>query len=147
MPELPRPPLPPEVRAIFKKLDELLESDSEQNGMLPEPFRSQMANGLDCDELPGAQGEFGRTRSNPIPTNGPLGQIIYLSRLRTNAESPVMFHRVRAEEGNAGAVDVYEVLSLDGAVRETLFLSMYHPRKSRKVPHGYSYAAEFVRAT
>ncbi len=142
MPEPPRLPLPPEVAAILKKLDRLLESDNEQNGMLPEPVRSQMANGLDCDELPGAQGEFGRAPSNPIPTNGPLGQVIYLSRLRTNAGSPVMFHRVRAEEEAGGAVDVYEVLSLDGAVRETLFLSMYHPRKSRKVPRGYTYAAK-----
>ena len=51
-----------------------------------------------------------------------------------------MFHRVRVEAGPAGAVDVYEVLSLDGKVRETLFLSMYHPRKSRKTPRGYRYA-------
>lgn len=53
-----------------------------------------------------------------------------------------MFHRLRAEEGLVGPVDVYEVLSLDGTVRETLFLSMYHPRKSKKVPRGYTYARE-----
>jgi hypothetical protein len=71
---------------------------------------------------------------------GPLGEVIYLSRLRAAAGSPVMFHRVRAEEGATRPVDVYEVLSLDGRVREALFLSMYHPRKSRKVPSGYTYA-------
>jgi hypothetical protein len=53
-----------------------------------------------------------------------------------------MFHRVRAEDGLGGAVDVYEVLSLDGKVRETLFLSMYHPRKSRRTPRGYTYATK-----
>ena len=47
---------------------------------------------------------------------------------------------MRAEDGAIGAVDAYEVLSLDGEVREILFLSMYHPRKSRKVPRGYTYA-------
>ena len=140
MPRSTRPSLPPEVKAIFGKLDKLLYSDNEQNNTLPEPFRSEIAGGLNCDELPSACGEFGRTPSNPIPTNGPLGEVIYLSRLRTNAGSPVMFHRVRAEESAAGIVDVYEVLSLDGKMRETLFLSMDHPRKSGKVPRGYTYA-------
>src|SRR6516225_9834966 len=41
---------------------------------------------------------------NPIPTNGPLGEVIYLSRLRTQSGSPIMFHRVRAEDGLGGAV-------------------------------------------
>lgn len=132
--------LPPEIEAIFKKLDKLLYSHDEQNNTLPEPFRSQIAGGLNCDELPNARGEFGRTPSNPIPTNGPLGEVIYLSRLRTVTGNPVMFHRVRAEDGIVGAVDVYELLSLDAKVHETLFLSMYHPRKSRKVPRGYTYA-------
>jgi hypothetical protein len=140
MPRPTHPALPPDVEAIFKKLDKLLYSDDEQNSTLPDAVRSQIAGGLECDELPGATGEFGRTLSNPIPTNGPLGEVLYLSRLRTSAGSPVMFHRVRAEEGPAGAVDVYDVLSLDATVRETLFLSMFHPRKSRKVPRGYTYA-------
>jgi hypothetical protein len=134
--------LPPDVEAIFKKLFKLLETDSEQIGILPEPVRSEIAGGLDCDELPNAKGEFGRSPTNPIPTNGPLGEVIYLSKLRTGSGSPVMFHRVRAEEGATRPVDVYEVISLDGLVRETLFLSMYHPRKSRKVPRGYTYAAK-----
>ncbi len=140
MPASKRPSLPPEVGAIFKKLGKFLQSDDEQNGTLPEPVRSQIAAGLNCDELPGARGEFGRAPSNPIPTNGPLGEVIYLSRLRTNTGSPVMFHRVRAEESAAGTIDVYDILSLDGKVQETLFLSMYHPRKSRKVPRGYTCA-------
>jgi hypothetical protein len=140
MPASKRPSLPPEVEAVVQKLYKLLESDDEQNRTLPEPVQSQIAGGLSCDELPGARGEFGRTPSNPIPTNGPLGEVIYLSRLRTKSGSPVMFHRVRAEESAAGTIDVYDVLSLDGKVQETLFLSMYHPRKSRKVPRGYSYA-------
>jgi hypothetical protein len=134
--------LPLDVEAIFKKLFKLLETDGDQIAILPEPVRSEIAGGLDCDELPNAQGEFGRSPTNPIPTNGPLGEIIYLSRLRTGSGSPVMFHRVRAEEGATRPVDVYEVLSLDGRVRENLFLSMYHPRKSRKVPRGYTYAAK-----
>ena len=134
--------IPPDIAAILKKIDHMLDSDDEQNRTVPEPFRSQIADGLDCDELPEAKGEFGRSPTNPIPTNGPIGEVIYLSRLRTASGSPVMFHRVRSEDGLIGAVDVYEVLSLDGTVNETLFLSMYHPRKSKKVPHGYTYTSK-----
>jgi len=54
-----------------------------------------------------------------------------------------MFHRARSEEGPLGVVDVYEVLSTDRTVRQNLFLSMYHPRKSRRLPRGYTYAAQF----
>lgn len=138
---LPRS-LPPDVEAILKGLMWLLEDDEEQNDTVPEPYRSQISGGLNCDELPNARGEFGRTPSNPIPANGPLGEVLLLSRLRTNAGSPVMFHRVRAEDGLTGAVDAYEVLSIDGRTRDALYLSMYHPRKSRKAPRGYTYAAK-----
>ena len=142
MPSFTNAAPPPEVDAILKKLFALLEDDNDQNKALPELIRAAVAGGLSCDELPNARGEFGRFPSNPIPTNGPLGEVMYLSRLRTETGSPVMFHRLRAEEGVAGPVDVYEVLSLDGKIREILFLSMYHPRKSKKVPSGYTYAAK-----
>ncbi len=146
--------LSPEVEAIFKKFSGLLENDREQNDTLPEPHRSQIKHGPNCDELPNAHGEFGRSPSNPIPTNGPLGEVIYLSRLRTKPArrwwrlgsrgpgSPIMFHRLGSQDGSIGSVDAYEVLSLDGNVRETLYLSMYHPRKSKKVPNGYTYATK-----
>jgi len=140
-------PLPPEVEAIFERIVKLFDSDDEQNKLYPEPIRSTIIQGLSCDELPGGKGDFGRTPSNPIPTNGPLGQVIYLSKLRTvgprnwlglrTRGSPVMFHRVWSEEGPTGPVDAYKVRSLDGAVEEVLYLSMYHPRKSKKSPSGY----------
>jgi len=140
MPLKGMPSLPPELAAVFKKLDRLLNDDKEQNATLPEYCRAPIAEGLDCDQLPDASGEFGLTPTNPIPTNGPLGEVLYLSRLRTKGGSPIMFHRLWSEDGTLTPVDVFEVLSLDGLVREKLFLSMYHPRKSKKVPRGYSYA-------
>ncbi len=140
--------LPSNVAAIFDSVLKVLNSEHEQNNTLPEPFRSAVIGGINCDMLPGAKGEFGRAPTNPIPVNGPLGEILYLSRLRTNPGwkrlwspgSPLMFHRVRAEDGLEGAVDVFEVLSLDGRMREKLFLSMYHPRKSHSAPTGYAIA-------
>jgi hypothetical protein len=137
------PAFPPEVEAIFEKLDRLLYSDSEQNKLVPAQVRSSIVGGINCDVLPGARGEFGLNPSNPIPTNGPIGEVLYLSRLRTQTGNPVMFHRVRSEEGPLGVVDVYEVLSTDRTVRQNLFLSMYHPRKSKHTPKAYKYAARF----
>ena len=111
-----------EAKAILDKLFGFLESDAQQNNSLPEPYRFEITGGIACDQLPNARGEFGRTPSNPIPTNGPAGEVLYLSRLRTRNGNPIMFHRVRAEEGISGIVDVYEVLSLDGAIREITLL-------------------------
>jgi hypothetical protein len=141
--------LPPELKAVFDNAIELLNNEETQNSFMPEPQYSLIVGGLDCDELPDAQGEFGRSLDNPIPVNGLIGQVIYLSRLLTTprwhdtleAGSPVMFHRLGSARGASGMVDLYEVLSLDGTVRETLYLSMYHPRKSRKAPLGYNLAS------
>lgn len=138
----PYPALPPELARIFIKLDRLLASDEEQNKAIDPLFRTAIVRGIDCDALPGATGEFGRTPSNPIPTNGVLGEVLYLSRLRTGTGSAVMFHRLGSEKGIVDNVDVYDVLSLDRAVHERLYLSMYHPRKSQLVPSGYTYAGK-----
>lgn len=131
---------PPEIQKIFDRLFQFLDSDDEQNNALPDVIRSEIVNGVDCDIIPGAKGEFGRNSSNPIPTNGPIGELLYLSRLRTIKGDPVMFHRLQSIQGPHGLVDVYEVLSLDASVREKLFLSMYHPHKSKHVPRGYTFA-------
>ena len=128
----------PEVEAIFKKLHSFLDSDVDQNNRMPEPFRSQLARGIDCDELPRATGVFGWEPSNPIPSNGPLGEVLYLSRVRTPTGTPIMFHRIGTAQGPLGPVDAYDTLSLDGKLAQRFYLSMYHPRKSKLPPVGYS---------
>jgi hypothetical protein len=116
----------------FKKLHQFMDSESAQNKRLIEPHRSKVRAGADCDEMVGVVGEFGRDPRNPIPVNGPLGEIIYLSNLRTDSQH-IMFHRL----GAVSNVDVYETVSLDGAKWDILFLHQYHPRKSRVSPSGY----------
>jgi len=106
--------------------------DVAQNLLLPPAVRGMIEGGLDCDILPGAVGELGRTWTNPIPTNGVLGSVLYLSSLRTAADQPLLFHRL----GSRGKVDVYETVSLDGESWDVLFVDMYHPRKSRRAPSG-----------
>jgi hypothetical protein len=127
----------PEVEAIFKKLDRRMDDEKAQIEGLPEPFRSEVLRGADCDEIAGAIGEFGRDPRNPIPVNGPFGEVIYLSNLRTTSSQQIMFHRL----GSVRNVDAYETVSVDGAMWDILFLDLYHPRKSRRAPTGYRIAA------
>jgi hypothetical protein len=91
---------------------------------------------LDCDEISGGSGDFGRSFQNPVPVNGPIGEILYLSNLRTKDRTPIMFHRI----GSKNDADAFETVSLDGKVWDILFLHLYHPRKSRRAPTGYSIA-------
>jgi thioredoxin len=123
----------PGVSAIFKKLDRLMDDEKAQIEGLSEPFRSEVLRGADCDEIAEAIGEFGRDPRNPIPVNGPFGEVIYLSNLRTTNSQQIMFHRL----GSVRNVDAYETVSVDGAMWDILFLDLYHPRKSRRAPTGY----------
>ncbi|MGH7913018.1 MAG: hypothetical protein ACREPW_00005 [Candidatus Binataceae bacterium] len=132
----PRRNEPSQTDAIFEKLHRFLGDERAQNAQLPESYRVQIQGGLDCDEIPGTSGEFGRSFQNPIPVNGPIGQILYLSNLRTKNRIPIMFHRVGSKNG----VDAFETVSLDGTIWDILFLRLYHPRKSRQAPVEYSIA-------
>ena len=127
------PHVSPEVKDVFRKIHRLMDNEKAQNERLREPYRSEVLRGADCDEIAGAIGEFGRDPRNPIPVNGPLGELIYLSNLRTANSQQIMFHRL----GSISNVDIYETVSLDGAIWDILFLHQYHPRKSQRSPSGY----------
>ena len=98
--------------------------------------------GLDCDEMPGAIGPFGKTMTNPIPVNGPIGELKYLSRLRME-EHPIMYHRLTSSRyglSDIEAVDIYELCDITGKNWDILYLHMYHPRRSTTIPDGYQLA-------
>ena len=125
--------LSPEVVNIFEKMKRFLTDDDEQNAALPEPIRKMIEAGPDVDELPEAKGEFGRCVTNPVPVNGVVGELSYLSRLVTPSGAGLFGHRL----GHVDGVDVYETVSTDGETWDVIFLSFYHPRKSRNAPTGY----------
>ena len=130
------PDFPPEVVKIFEKLRSFLTEDQAQNKVLPKEVRKIIEAGPAVDELPEATGEFGRSVTNPIPVNGPTGEITYLSKLVTPSGVGLFAHRL----GSIDRIDVYETVSTDEKVWDILFFSYYHPRKSRKVPIGYQFA-------
>ncbi len=125
------------VTLSIEQARDLLESDSSQNYLsLPKIVQRRIAAGGGFDILPGAAGEFGRNPENAIPVNGPLGELCYLSKLLTDSGCHVICHRLGAAAGG----DVYEIVSLDGARWDLLYLDEYHTRKSRALPIGYSSA-------
>lgn len=119
----------------------LFNSPEKQNEQLPAALRNRVLAGEDCDVITGAVGEFGHTVTNPIPVNGPFGEMTYLSRLRLRATgSMVFFHKVKT----MGHVDVFELVNVSGQFVDYLYVDMYHPRISRLYPEGYTLEKEAV---
>lgn len=114
------------------------ESREEQEKALG--FMGRLGLAPECDELPGAKGPFGYCPTNPIPVNGPAGEVLYLNRLRAPSGVGFMFHRRGSvqEPSIPHPLDHYEVLAVDGTSRLDLYFSPYHPRRSQKVPEGLS---------
>lgn len=129
--------LSPEVAAIFEKIYRYLNDENAQNDRLPEPLRSTVKGAAGCDVIPGASGDFGRALTNPIPVNGPLGEVIYLSNLLSASGNILLFHRLRSIKN----LDVYETVTSDAKVWDILILDFYHPRKTKLAPGGYRIAS------
>lgn len=95
-----------------------------------------------CDEIPGAIGRFGYDGTNPIPVNGPVGETVYLNRLRAKSGIGFLYHRigtVRAPFIEA-VIDRFELVALDASQWVVLNLCPYFPRRSLKAPDGLSLA-------
>jgi hypothetical protein len=90
------------------------------------------------DKAPNGTGPFGFTETNPIPVNGPFGQLAYLSKLETQSGQRILFHRLGAMD----TVDVFEAVSFDGREWFILFADMYHPHRSRLTPDGFHFTKE-----
>ena len=112
----------------------ILRDENMQNRSYPDFLQKRVLRGADIDSFSNTMEDFGRTPDNPIPVNGYLGEIVYLSLLKSPEGKHLIFHRLGALNG----IDVYETVSLDGTHWDILYFSMYHPRRSRKAPLDYS---------
>jgi hypothetical protein len=124
---------------LFKIDDEPLEAQqADIDAMI-----SQMPNGTyfamtSVDALPGCHGPFGYSISNPIPVNGPVGESVYIFRLRSKGGKPFYYQRLgstKSVEFNR-PIDVLELVSSDGREWVILYFSMYHIRRSTLAPEG-----------
>lgn len=127
--------------SMFKKKAQFHEPvEAQREEVLSSPMGPFAVSGEDCDEVTGAAGPFGHSYNNPIPVNGQIGTYKYLTKLRSNAGRPLLFHRLGSMSSPVCkySVDVYEVVTSDGKNWDILFVEMYHPRRSNKVPSGYT---------
>ncbi len=120
------------LASLVEKTIRFLDDEEAQNARLPAQLRSQLARER-CDKVLPGFGEFGRDLNNPVPVNGVLGELIYLSSLQTHSGIPLCFHRI----GSSNSIDIFETCSYDGGRWDVLYLSPYFPSKSRFAPEGY----------
>lgn len=130
-----------EFEAAATLMVKMLEDEEFQLGMLPAEAQELFRSKAPCDQRPGASGEFGLSASNPIPVNGPIGELAYLSKLRTSKGESLFFHRI----GAVKLIDVFEATTLSGSDWFILFFDMYYPNRSRQAPSGFTISNELSR--
>lgn len=90
-----------------------------------------------CDQVSGAQGEFGYALSNPIPADGNW----YCRRLRCPSGHPFWYHRL----GSVGTgpdghiVDRLHLVCFGRESEVVLYFDMYHEGHSSWVPDGLTW--------
>ncbi len=120
---------------LFEKVKKILDDEAYQTSL--EPTAELQRKGLSVDILPNTAGEFG-SATNPIPVNGVLGEMTYLSRLETLDGQRIFFHRYCS----ISSIDIYEVVTFGSNEWRILCFDMYHPRRSKLAPAGFRVSNE-----
>ena len=107
-----------DINNIFEKVFQYLSSEELQNDGLPPFLKSRLE---DNSEERSITKLFGMTAEDPIRVNGSIGQIIYISQLRTPEDVGFIGHRL----GSIDGLDVYEVCSEDFKDWRILFFDLY----------------------
>lgn len=130
---------------MFKKMFAADDEEPEQQEQDMQQYLSLVPAGTaqdftSVDVLPGSHGDFGLTATNPIPVNGPIGEAVYIFRLRGDTNVPFWYQRLGSMESElfSRRLDVYELLSTNGKEWAILYFSMRHMRRTTKAPSGFS---------
>ena len=126
------------LREAMQMIWKIVDDEKFQNTLLGDEMEALLNSAPAIDERPDGQGAFGLDQRNPIPVNGAIGELAYLSRLETNNGERMMFHRI----GSINTIDVFEAVTYSGSGWLIFFVDLYHPRRSRKAPPGLRIANE-----
>ena len=126
------------LREALGHIKKIMEDEEFQLDLLPPSMKEMIKNCPAYDKDPNGTGPFGFSERNPIPVNGPIGQLAYLSKLETNKGERILFHRI----GAVNTIDVFEAVTFSGSEWFILFTDLYHPRRSRATPDGFRFTAE-----
>lgn len=129
------------LRETFAKIQRILDDEKFQLELVHPAMKAMLESAPAYDKDPNGSGLFGFTETNPIPVNGPIGQLAYLSRLETQSGQRILFHRL----GAIDTVDVFEAVTFDGSEWFILFVDLYHPRRSRLTPDGFRFTKDVAQ--
>lgn len=131
-------------RAKPKSLLDALQSSPEfqKQKQLFDEMSALCEGGIDADEMPNSNGEFGLVSTNPIPCKTVFGSTAYLGRLRAADGSKVLYERLGSTMSAVSShpIDQYEVTHSSGRKLATLYVSPYQKRISGKAPVGFMLA-------
>jgi hypothetical protein len=126
------------LKEAFEIIHRIIEDENYQNQSLHPLIKDRILNSPAYDKDPNGTGPFGLSENNPIPVNGPLGELSYLSRLETTKGERILFHRI----GAINTIDVFEAVTFSGSEWFIFFMDFYHPRRSRITPDGFLFTKE-----
>jgi len=129
------------LREAFALIKRVIEDEEVQLSFVHPEVKAMITSSPVYDRDPNGTGPFGLVETNPIPVNGPIGQLAYLSRLETGAGQRLLFHRL----ASIGTIDAFEAVTWDGKEWFLLFVDMYHPRKSRATPDGFHFTQNLAQ--
>ena len=129
------------LRDAFAHINRIIDDEKFQLEIIHPSMRAILEAAPAYDVDPEGTGPFGYTETNPIPVNGPIGQLAYLSRLETQSGQRLRFHRL----GAIDTVDVFEAVTFDGSQWFIFFVDFYHPRRSRIAPEGFRFTKELAQ--
>jgi len=124
------------VKEYVEHIRRILEDEQFQLEMMNPMTKEMVLKGLAYDSDPKGSGPFGFTETNPIPVNGTIGALAYLSKLETVQGERLLFHRI----GSIQNIDVFEAVTFSGSAWFIFFLDMYHPRRSRATPDAFRFS-------
>lgn len=126
------------LREAFEQIRRILEGEQLQLDMIHPAMKSMIESCPAYDKDPNGTGPFGFSETNPIPVNGPIEQLAYLSKMETEKGERILFHRI----GAVNTIDVFEAVTFSGSEWFILFVDLYHPRRSRLTPEGFRFTQE-----
>lgn len=129
------------LREALAHIHRILDDEEFQLELVHPVMKAMLESAPAYDKDPNGSGPFGFTETNPIPVNGPIGQLAYLSRLETQSGQRILFHRL----GAIGKVDVFEAVTFDGNEWFIFFVDLYHPRRSRLTPDGFRFTKDVAQ--
>lgn len=103
-----------------------------------EKLKALTCTGTELDEMPEGYGEFGLEVTNPIPVCTVLGNIVYLSKLRTLNDELITYERRGSTiaPNIKAMIDIYEIFCQANKI-STLYICPYNKKNSNLAPKGF----------